>query len=161
MLQKMYPEFVDGRGAVGLLTARLIAGYAFVIHGWPKIQAPASWLGYETNVPGVFQSAAAITEFVGGIFLILGVATPIAAAGIATTMLSAITIYHWSEGHPYIAQLGQVSSELAASYLGIMVALVLVGPGTLSLDWMIMRGMRLDPEPSGLPISPTAAGQPA
>ena len=42
MLQSVYPTFVRGRGAVGLLILRLVVGAAFVLHGWYKITAAAA-----------------------------------------------------------------------------------------------------------------------
>ena len=35
---RLYPEFLGGPRAVALLFLRLVAGTAFVLHGWPKIQ---------------------------------------------------------------------------------------------------------------------------
>ena len=46
---------------------RLVAGTAFVLHGWPKIQNPTGWMGPDAPVPGALQAAAAVAEFGGGV----------------------------------------------------------------------------------------------
>lgn len=35
-----------------LLFLRLIAGTAFIMHGWGKIQNPMAWMGPDAPVPG-------------------------------------------------------------------------------------------------------------
>jgi hypothetical protein len=46
---RLFPQFVGGLGAPGLLVLRLVAGAAMMSHGWPKIQHAISWMGQ--NVP--------------------------------------------------------------------------------------------------------------
>lgn len=41
-----------------LLLIRVVAGIAFMTHGWGKIQNPFGWMGPEAPVPGVFQALA-------------------------------------------------------------------------------------------------------
>ena len=43
-----------------LLLIRIVAGLAFTIHGWGKIQNPFGWMGPEGFAPGIFQALAAI-----------------------------------------------------------------------------------------------------
>ena len=138
-MHRLYPDFVSGRGAVGLLLVRLVTGAAFVLHGWPKIQNPFGWMGPEAPVPGIFQALAALSEFGGGIALILGLLTPIGSLGIAGTMIVALGMVHLPQGHPFVGQPGQPSFELAAGYLATVVMLILLGPGTLSLDALLFR----------------------
>jgi putative oxidoreductase len=52
--------------SAGLLVLRVVAGLAFMHHGWGKIQSPMSWMGPEASVPGALQALAAISEFCGG-----------------------------------------------------------------------------------------------
>src|SRR6185312_3468650 len=75
--------------SAALLLLRLIAGVAFVFHGWGKMQAPMSWMGPDAPIPGFLQLLAAIAEFGGGIAWILGLLTPLASLGITITMLVA------------------------------------------------------------------------
>src|SRR5207245_5587211 len=97
----LYPPFLRGRGAVGLLVLRLVTGAAFILHGWPKIQNAFHWMDPADGpapVPGFLQALAALSEFGGGIALILGFLTPLAALGIACTMITAISMVHIPAG---------------------------------------------------------------
>ena len=55
------------RVSMGLLIVRVVAGLAFMYHGWGKIQNPTGWMGENANIPGAFQALAAISEFGGGL----------------------------------------------------------------------------------------------
>jgi putative oxidoreductase len=133
-MNKLFGPFVGGRGAIGLLIIRLISGSALMFHGYGKIQKPFSWMGPDAPVPGILQSLAALSEFGGGLALILGLLTPIAAFGIFCTMAFAAVGVHMKNGDPFVATKGGGSYELASMYLGVAVLMILTGPGTLSLD---------------------------
>ncbi len=161
----LFPQFVKGRGAVGLLLLRVVTGAAFLFHGWYKIQSPGGafgWMGSEAPVPGALQGMAVLAEFGGGLALILGLLTPLAALGIAVTMIVALAMVHIPHGDPFVGKPGQHSYELAAVYLANAFLLLLVGPGMLSLDGLLF-GRRL-PETapgrtereSGVPQQPRA-----
>ena len=137
LLQKLYPPFLGGRPAVGLLGLRLVAGSAMAMHGTSKIKNPFGWAG--TDFPAIAQAIAAVSEFFGGIALAAGLLTPVAALGVASTMAVA-ALSHIQKGQPFVGKGG--SYELAAIHGAIAVALALVGPGTLSLDHAIF-GKRL------------------
>jgi putative oxidoreductase len=112
-------------------------------HGWGKIQKPFSWMGPDSPVPGFLQALAALSEFGGGIALILGLLTPIAMFGLMCTMLTAIFMVHVRAGDPFVARGGGRSYELAALYLGLAVMMILTGPGKLSIDARLF-GRRYD-----------------
>jgi putative oxidoreductase len=118
--------------SIGLLALRVVIGVAFMFHGWGKIQAPFSWMPPGAPVPGFLQALAALSEFGGGLAWILGLLTPLASLGIAATMVVAV-LMHVSNGDPFFA-MGGPAYESAAVYLGISLALLLVGPGRLSVD---------------------------
>src|SRR5207248_5761329 len=113
-----YPRFVSTPGNLGLLALRVVMGAAFVLHGWPKIQNPLGWMGPQAPVPGVLQALAAVAEFGGGLALVVGLLTPVAAFGILCTMVVAIGMVHGPADHPFVpTQPGGPSFELAAVYL--------------------------------------------
>lgn len=132
-MRRLYEPFVEGRGAVGLLLLRLVFGSALVLHGLPKIQHATSWMGPGAPVPGFFQFLAAFSEFFGGLAFLAGLLTPIAALGVAATMLVAIATVHLKHGDPFVSAHG-ASSESAFGYLALALMLMLTGPGRLSLD---------------------------
>jgi putative oxidoreductase len=122
------------RGSAGLLLFRVVMGAAFVLHGYGKIQHPTSWMPGD-QFPGFLQAAAAVAEFGGGIALILGLLTPLAALGLAATMAVAVFQVHVPHGDVFVAtEPGQGSYELAAVYLAGAIALLLLGPGRFSID---------------------------
>lgn len=121
-------------GDVALLFFRFVAGSAFMIHGWSKIQNPFAWMGPDAAVPGILQALAAFSEFGGGLAWILGLVTPLASLGIAFTMAVAVFKHAISWGHPFVAKGGGPAYELALVYLSIAVLLIALGPGRLSLD---------------------------
>ena len=139
-MKKLFGSFVGGRGALGLLLVRLIAGAGLMMHGWAKLQSPAGpmgWMGPEAPVPGFLQALAVLSEFGGGLALILGLLTPIAAFGILCTMAFAIFGYHMRQGDPFVSTTGGPSYELASLYLGGALLMLFTGPGRLSLDALL------------------------
>jgi putative oxidoreductase len=119
---------------LALLFLRVVAGLAFMLHGWGKIQNPLGWMGPDGFAPGIFQALAAISEFGGGLAWILGLLTPLASLGIASTMAVAFSFHAIVRGDPFVSMSGGPSFELAAVYLCIALLLLAVGPGRVSLD---------------------------
>lgn len=128
----LYRQQWAGWQSLGLLVLRLVVGTAFILHGWPKIQNPMHWMG--DKVSPILQLASALAEFGGGIALILGFLTPIAAGAIAINMAFALILVHFPQHQPFVGGGPGGSFELPLVYLAIMVALLGTGPGAYSLD---------------------------
>jgi putative oxidoreductase len=128
-----------GFASAALLLLRLIVGAAFVLHGWGKIQTPFEWVPPQAPIaiPAFFQFLAAISEFGGGIGLILGLLTPIASLGIGCTMAVAVYFHSIVMKDPFVNMTGGSSYEPALVFLGIAILFLALGPGKLSLDKMI------------------------
>jgi putative oxidoreductase len=131
----LYTQHWAGWQSLCLLVLRLVVGTAFILHGWPKIQNPLHWMG--DKVTPVLQLACALAEFGGGIALILGFLTPVAAAALAINMIFALVLVHFPQHQPFVGGGPGGSFELPLVYFAIMVALLGTGPGAYSLDAMV------------------------
>lgn len=130
-LLKRLAKSSESNVAWGLLVLRLWFGLALAInHGWPKmtgLEAFASGVAkHGFPVPIVFAVAAAASELVGGLLLAVGLLTRPAAVGVAGTMLVAAFVVHGSD--PF------TKKEFALCYAAAAIALLIAGPGKLSLD---------------------------
>ncbi len=122
----------NASASLALLTLRLVMGVAFVLHGMPKIESPFSWMGPEAPIPGIFQGLAALAEFGGGLALIIGLATPLAALGLIGTMAVAV-LFLIKSGLPFVSK-GTPSYELALLYFVISFLFLVCGAGRYSVD---------------------------
>jgi putative oxidoreductase len=128
---RVSPAYVDA----ALLLIRLVVGAAFMMHGWGKIQSPFSWMPPGSPVPGFFQFLAAISEFGGGLSLILGLLARLGSLGIVFTMMVAASMHAFVFHDPFVNMTGQGGSfELPLVYLSIAIYVVVSGPGRFSLD---------------------------
>ena len=114
---------------------RLAVGYIFINHGWMKIQnleLTAEFFGkLGIPMPGLMTFFIAGVEFIGGIALIAGLATRLAAFLHASTMVVAILTAFG------LANIG--SAELELLLLAASVGLLVTGAGAYSLDALLMR----------------------
>jgi len=134
-MSKIWGEFVGGRAAWGLLAIRLVFGGALALHGLQKLSNPFGWMGPEAPVPGVLQFLAFFSEFGGGLALIFGLLTPLAALGVLATMAVAALMAHGAD--PWVGGPGEKSKEGALGYFAFALLMLLSGPGKLSLDAML------------------------
>jgi putative oxidoreductase len=93
-------------------------------------------------VPGFLQALAALSEFGGGLALVLGLLTPLAMLGVLCTMGYA-AFFHISSGDPFVGF--PRSWEPAALFFVIALCVLLAGPGRYSLDAQLFR--RREPAP--------------
>src|ERR1700756_2172792 len=148
-MHRIFPPFVSGIGAFGLLVLRIVTGAAFVMHGLSKIRPAGGsidpslafhWMDKMQDAPpGPIQALAIVAELGGGIALIVGFLTPLAAFLIAGTMAVALAKVHLPHGDPFVGQPEKPSFEPAAGYLAQMIMFLLVGPGMLSVDFLLFR----------------------
>lgn len=111
-----------------MLVLRVSLGAIFLAHGLQKIsgfEGIVKWFG-SIGLPAILAYVVTAIETLGGAFLILGLFTRTAAAGILFVMLGAIFSVKISKG--FIG-----GYEFDVSLLAMSVALILSGSNTFSL----------------------------
>lgn len=137
LISLLKPNYHSIFTSSAILFLRIVAGSAFMFHGWRKIQNPFAWMGPDADIPGFFQFLAALSEFGGGLAWIIGLLTPIASLGIGCTMIVATHKHMIVRNDPFVNLTGGPSYELALVFLSISIILLALGPGKLSLDKII------------------------
>lgn len=126
---------------LGLLILRIGIGIIFIFHGLPKLLGGVeTWtqIGSTMSIVGInfapvfWGFMAAITEVVGGVFIILGLLHRPVALMLAFTMIIAL-IMHVTAGDSF----GIYSNALKG--LIVFIALLITGPGKYSLDYRYLR----------------------
>ncbi|MEU9304052.1 DoxX family protein [Streptomyces sp. NPDC048269] len=123
---------------VGLPVLRVVLGVIMAVHGTQKL---LRWFdGPGIKGTGVFFSkagypagetmatVAGLTETLGGLGLILGLLTPLAAAAVVGVMINAISV-KWTG-----AVFGLEGVEFESLIIAAAVTLALTGPGRFALD---------------------------
>jgi len=120
--------------SAGLLVLRLVVGVTFLLHGLDKLGDLAGteelFASLAIPAPGLMAPFVAVTETVGGLLLIAGLATPLAGAALAGDMFVALLTAHIDEG--FFAADGGI--ELVLLLGGASLALTLTGAGRFSAD---------------------------
>jgi len=133
----MLPTGSNTRLALALVILRLFVGIAFIQHASGKLMHPSEFAA-EFGIPIWLALITMLTQLIGGILLIPGALTPLAALGIAGTMITA-TIFLIYRGEPFINPAGH-SWENSAFYLAAALCLALSGAGSWSVDaWLFGR----------------------
>lgn len=125
------------RGSVAIFMVRTIVGFGFIFHSMLKVPTPTMWMGPHGFAPPWLQGVVTFVELLGGIALILGFLTPIAAFLLAIDMIVAIFRFHIPAGGHFVG--GRASFEVPLTYLVVVVALLIAGPGGFSIDALIGR----------------------
>ncbi|HEY6183685.1 MAG TPA: DoxX family protein [Terriglobales bacterium] len=123
----------------GLTILRIVVGIIFLVHGWQKIHA-FGFHGVEgmfrqigIPLPMISSAVVILVEFLGGIALVLGLATRWASLLLAIDMAGAIFFVHFKNGF-YVNHGGY---EFALSLLAACLTLAFTGAGSLAIDSLI------------------------
>jgi len=141
------PGTASALGDFGLLALRVTFGAYIALHGWDKVYSNGHFGLPEQMVSGVaalgfpaptlFAWVSALTEFLGGILLALGLLTRPAALGLVINMCVAAFVAHRKD--PWYAPMNPPSKEAALLYLAPFLALLLTGAGRFSIDRLFRR----------------------
>ena len=125
--------------AVALTTLRVAVGAILAVHGWAKLSDVAgtsqSFEHLAMPAPQLLVYLAIAGEFLGGLGLLLGLLTRIAALGPLCTMLVAILTVH--VGHGLLAKNGGYEYPLVLLLVSAFFAVN--GAGPWSLDALLER----------------------
>lgn len=129
---------------IGFLVLRVVVGLTFAMHGWQKFNeftiagTQASFQKMGVPLAEIAAPVVSTLELVGGIALILGLLTRVAAGLLIFDMLGAMFLVHIPNGF-FVAKNGL---ELVLVLAVACLAFVLAGAGRYSLDNKLLGGRR-------------------
>src|SRR5215470_9072843 len=142
---------------------RLIVGYGFTEHGFAKLARgldafPAILQALGVPAPHLMGWLTILVEIFGGLAVLLGAFVPLACIPMAAVLLVAMFTVHLPYGFSSIkleavtaagAQFGPPGYEVDLLYLACLAALVLGGPGPLTIGGLIRRQSKVRSSSSG------------
>lgn len=137
----MIKRLFEGNKDIGILILRVGMGTMFIWHGAPKIfGGPQYWEGLGKAMgnlgihflPIFWGFLAAFAEFFGGIMIVLGFITPLAAALLAFNMFVA-TMFHFGMNQG----LAQAAHPITAGI--VFLSLIFLGAGKYSVDYYLVK----------------------
>jgi len=136
-------HYLDRLQPLALLLMRLALGAIMVAHGYHKVfgglhhhaQMVASlglpaWLGY----------VSAFTEFFGGLLILVGLFTRVAALGVCLDLFVAIWKVHLHNG--LIGSPDRPGYEFALAAFALAFAIIFFGGGPIAIDHVLRGGGR-------------------
>jgi putative oxidoreductase len=138
------------------LPLRLIIGYGFMAHGWAKLsRGPAQFaklLEYTgTPLPEITAWVSTFVEILGGLAILAGAFVAVVSIPLIVMMLVAMFTVNLRYGFSAVntigltaegPQFGPPGYEINLLYIACLVALILGGAGSLSLDRLLARRKR-------------------
>ncbi|MTD93381.1 DoxX family membrane protein [Hyphomicrobium sp. xq] len=127
------------------LFARTVVGWVFMWSGWTKLNnlypsqdfpgMIANFAEWGIPYPGVLAPFVSGVEFFGGILLLLGLFTRLAATPLVIVMVVAIISAKWDQ----IDSLETLLGFEEVAYMALFGWLAVMGPGPVSLDHLLQR----------------------
>ena len=135
----MFRRIINTSAGWVTVPLRLALAAVFIAHGSQKVLGSFGGKGFKVWISGavpftfmrpawLWLGAAALAELVGGLLMLFGFLTRLAAFLIACVMMTAIVGKHWPE---FFIPAG---IEFPMSLFAICLALLIVGGGQLSID---------------------------
>ncbi len=132
---------------VGPLMVRLVLGVVFATTGWGKLHNLDTVGGFfdSLGIPAPHATAMLVStiELVGGVMLLVGLGTRVAALLLAGIMVVAI----WTAKLPDLHGVVDLAGTIELAYLASFVWLVVHGGGAASLDRLLGRSISRGTEP--------------
>ncbi|MFZ3213180.1 MAG: DoxX family protein [Terriglobales bacterium] len=134
-------KFLDRLHPLAVLALRLALGAIMIAHGAQKLfGSMPRFMGMlnSMGIPGWMGYLTVAAEFGGGILLVVGLLTRLAALSIVIDMAVAIDKVHLRNG--LVSGGGKVGYEFPLACAAIAFALIFLGAGPISLDGAFFRG---------------------
>ncbi len=141
IMKKMIFDFNEQKLNLGLLVLRVLIGFMFVLHGIPKLMGGSdtwNYVGSSMGFLGIKSGyafwgfLAAVTEFVGGLLLIIGLFVRPASLFLLLTMIVA-AIFHYAQNE------GFNGASHALEDAAVFIGLIFTGGGKYAFDTIIAR----------------------
>lgn len=124
---------------LGPLGVRVTLGIVFVTAGWGKVHGLDDVTQYfaSLGIPAPHAQAVLVSlvELIGGLMLVLGLGTRIAAMLLVGVMAVAI----WTAKLPVVHGIADLAGTVEVAYLVALVWLLVSGAGGVSLDRLLRR----------------------
>jgi putative oxidoreductase len=130
------------------LAVRIVVGWVFLWSGWGKLQVLPRMIDnfreWGIPFPEALTPFVSGMEFLGGLFLLIGLLTRLMSVPMMVIMVVAIISAKWADVDSLETLLGfeEVSYFVMFAWLGI------AGPGPISLDHLILKKFRGERPPS-------------
>lgn len=121
------------------LFARVVVGWVFLWSGWEKLNAlpqiTQNFIDWGIPFPQFMTPFVSSVEFFGGLLLLLGLFTRVAAVPLVIVMIVAIISAKWDQ----IDSLETLLGFEEVSYMALFGWLAVAGPGPISLDYLFQK----------------------
>lgn len=118
----------------GPLPIRILAGLALMLHGLPKITDISGTQSFFPNIglPPELAIPVALLEVIGGLAILFGILTRIAAGLFIIEMIGATVVAKLSKG--FVG-----GYELELLIMAICISLFITGPGRISIEYDVLK----------------------
>ena len=121
------------------LFARIVTGWVFLWSGWGKLNAlpfvTQNFREWGIPFPEIMTPFVSGVEFLGGLLLLLGLFTRVAAVPLVIVMIVAIISAKWGE----VDSLATLLGFEEVLYMALFGWLAVAGPGPVSLDRLLQN----------------------
>ena len=130
---------VGGAAGYAPLVVRVLAGVIMAAHGWQKLQGGPSGFGQAlaglgVPLPELMAYVVTLVELIGGVLLIVGLLSRLAALLLTIDLVVAILLVKVNIGLLSPADGSGVGAELELALIAGFLVVLLAGPGRLSVD---------------------------
>lgn len=134
-------HYLDRLQPLGLLVMRLALGVIMVVHGYHNVFSGLHHhvdIVHSLGMPNWLGYVSAFTEFLGGLLVLAGLFTRVAAFALAIDMFVAIWKVHWHNG--LIGAVDRPGFEFPLAVFALAFALIFFGAGPIAFDHVLRGG---------------------